>query len=58
MGSGLGSVPAPRLFAAIGAVLAAAKPAGFRVAARAVPLAEIESAWARADGDARVVFVP
>ena len=58
MGSGLGSVPGPRLAAAIGAVLAAAKPAGLQVAARAVPLAEIESAWTEAEDARRVVFVP
>ena len=39
MGSGLGSVPGPRLVAAIGAVFAAAKPAGLQVATRTVPLA-------------------
>ena len=58
MGSGLGSVPGPRLAAAIGAVLAAAKPAGFEVAARAVPLVEIERAWTGAEDGRRVVFIP
>ncbi len=57
MGSGLGSVPGPRLFAAIAGVLAAAKPAGLKVTARTVPLAEVESAWS--GGDARrLVFTP
>jgi hypothetical protein len=50
MGSGLGSVPGPRFVAAIRAVFAAAKPAGLQVATRAVPLAEIESAWTLAEG--------
>jgi NADPH:quinone reductase-like Zn-dependent oxidoreductase len=58
MGSGLGSVPGPRFVAAIGAVLAAAKPAGLRVATRAVPLAEIQSAWTPAEDARRVVFIP
>jgi NADPH:quinone reductase-like Zn-dependent oxidoreductase len=58
MGSGLGSVPGPRLAAAIGAVLAAAKPAGLEVAARAVPLVEIERAWTETEDVRRVVFVP
>ena len=58
MGSGLGSVPSPRFVAAIRAVLAAAKPAGLQVATRAVPLAEIESAWTQAEDGRRVVFVP
>jgi NADPH:quinone reductase-like Zn-dependent oxidoreductase len=58
MGSGLGSVPGPRFVAAIGAVLAAAKPAGLRIATRAVPLAEIQSAWAPAEDTRRIVFIP
>ena len=58
MGSGLGSVPGPRFVAAIGAVFAAAKPAGLQIATRAVPLAEIESAWAQTEDARRVVFVP
>ena len=58
MGSGLGSVPAPGLLAAIGAVFAAAKPAGFQIMTCVVPLAGIESAWAEAEGRRRAVFVP
>jgi hypothetical protein len=58
MGSGLGSVPGPRFVAAIGAVLAAAKPAGLRIATQAVPLAEIQSAWAPAEDTRRIVFIP
>jgi len=58
MGSGLGSVPGPRLLAAIAALLAAAGPAGFQVAARAAPLAGIEAEWAAAEDGRRVVFVP
>ncbi|RBP18389.1 NADPH:quinone reductase-like Zn-dependent oxidoreductase [Roseiarcus fermentans] len=57
MGSGLGSVPAPRLLAAIAAVLAAATPAGLAIAARAVPLADVGAVWGEAEG-ARAVFVP
>ena len=58
MGSGLGSVPGPRFMAAIGAVFAAAKPAGFKVAARSLPLATIERAWTQAEDARRVVFIP
>ena len=58
MGSGLGSVPGPRLLAAIGAVFAAAKPAGLRVATRTVALARVENAWSEAEDARRVVFVP
>ncbi len=58
MGSGLGSVPGRRLVAAIGAVFAAAKPAGLRVATRTVALARVENAWSEAEDARRVVFVP
>ena len=54
MGSGMGSVPFDRLLAAIGGVFAAANAKGLRLAANAVPLADVESAWSREDG--RIVF--
>jgi NADPH:quinone reductase-like Zn-dependent oxidoreductase len=56
MGSGLGSVPAPRLLAAIAGVLQAAGPAGFRIDVEAAPLSEIERRWAEADSAHRLVF--
>ena len=55
MGSGLGSVPLDRLAADIGALLQAAASRGFRIPAKAVPLAEVERAWGEA-GEARTVF--
>ena len=55
MGSGLGSVPMGRLLAAIRALLAAAVPAGLRIATRTVPLAEVQENWADTGG-ARIVF--
>ena len=55
MGSGLGSVPMDRLLAAIRALLAAAVPAGLRIATRTVPLAEVQENWADTGG-ARIVF--
>jgi hypothetical protein len=55
MGSGLGSVPMDRLLAAIRALLAAAVPAGLRIATRALPLAEVQENWADTGG-ARIVF--
>jgi NADPH:quinone reductase-like Zn-dependent oxidoreductase len=58
MGSGLGSVPGARFMAAIGAVFAAAKPAGLKVATRSLPLATIERAWTQAEDPRRMVFVP
>jgi NADPH:quinone reductase-like Zn-dependent oxidoreductase len=56
MGSGLGSVPPDRLLAAIGAGLEAAASGGFRIAAKPVPLSEVEQAWARDAGGQRIVF--
>ena len=56
MGSGLGSAPPDRLLAAIGAALQAAAPGGFKVAHEAVPLAQVEQAWARDAGGRRIVF--
>jgi NADPH:quinone reductase-like Zn-dependent oxidoreductase len=55
MGSGLGSVPMDRLLAAINALLAAAVPAGLRIATRVVPLSDVQRSWADT-GSARVVF--
>ena len=56
MGSGLGSVPPDRLLAAIGAGLEAAASGGVRIAAKAVPLSEVEQAWADDDSGRRIVF--
>jgi NADPH:quinone reductase-like Zn-dependent oxidoreductase len=58
MGSGIGSVPVPRLLAAIRGVLEAAPAAGFEVATRALPLAEVERAWTPDEGRARIVLQP
>jgi NADPH:quinone reductase-like Zn-dependent oxidoreductase len=56
IGSGLGSVPAERLIAAIGEVLGAAASGELTIATKAVPLSEVEQSWSKADGAARVVF--
>jgi NADPH:quinone reductase-like Zn-dependent oxidoreductase len=58
MGSGIGSVPFPRLLNAIHGVLEAAPSAGFKIATRRVPLAEVTSAWAAGDTDSRIVLIP
>lgn len=58
MGSGIGSVPFPRMLASIQGVLAAAPSAGFTVASRSVPLAEVARAWAAKDTGARIVLRP
>ena len=56
MGSGYGSVPPDRLLAAVGAGLEAAASGGIKIAAKAVPLSEVEQAWAGADSGQRIVF--
>jgi NADPH:quinone reductase-like Zn-dependent oxidoreductase len=56
MGSGLGSVPARRLVHCIGELLRVAGPAGFEIAAQAVPLCEVENAWPNDDSLRRTVF--
>ena len=56
MGSGIGSVPMPRIFEAITHLLDATIPQGFRIATHAVPLSAVESHWTKAEGRARTVF--
>jgi NADPH:quinone reductase-like Zn-dependent oxidoreductase len=58
MGSGIGSVPMPRLLAAIRGVLEAAPAAGFRVMTRQMPLSDIVRAWDAGDAQSRIVLVP
>lgn len=58
MGSGVGSVPFERLIAAAGAVLRAAVPAGLTIAARPVPLSDVERTWTEPDDGQRIVFTP
>ena len=57
MGSGLKSIPMPRLLEAIRHVFDAAGPARLQIAARTVPLAEITEVW-DAPGKPRVVVTP
>ncbi|WAC74248.1 zinc-binding alcohol dehydrogenase family protein [Roseateles sp. SL47] len=58
MGSGIGSVPMPRLLAAIKNVLASAPTARLQIATRNVPLAEVTQAWAMNDSRERIVLRP
>ena len=58
MGSGIGSVPMPRLFAAMAGVLAAAPAAGFQIVTHTVPLAQVEQVWAMDDARVRLVLRP
>lgn len=56
MGSGIGSIPGPALIRAIAGVLAAAGPAGLRIATRPMPFSAITQAWDAAPGPERIVF--
>jgi NADPH:quinone reductase-like Zn-dependent oxidoreductase len=58
MGSGIASVPFPRLLEAIKGVVHAAPSAGFKAAIKPVPLADVSRAWAEANADSRIVLVP
>ena len=58
LGSGIGSVAFPDLLASIRGVLDAAPSAGFQTQTESMPLAEVASAWAREDSDARIVLHP
>jgi hypothetical protein len=55
MGSGLGSVSNERLVQVVGKVINAIEPAGLKIDAEAVPLAEVEQTWGRNAGE-RIVF--
>jgi NADPH:quinone reductase-like Zn-dependent oxidoreductase len=56
MGSGIGSVPLDRFVHCIGELLQATVPGGFQIAARAVPLSEVEQAWPNDDSTRRTVL--
>ena len=56
MGSGIGSIPLDRLVNAIGEVLQAAVPGGFKIAVKPVPLSDVERAWSDEDSTRRTVF--
>jgi NADPH:quinone reductase-like Zn-dependent oxidoreductase len=56
MGSGIGSVPLDSFIRCIGALLQATGPGGFKIAAMAVPLSEVERAWPNDDSTRRTVL--
>ena len=58
MGSGMGGSPLESLIEAIGAVLRATVPGGFKIATTSVPLSEVERAWPADDSARRTVFTP
>lgn len=57
MGSGIGSIPMPRILDAIKNVLNAAVPGKFEIATKQVPLSRVESHWGDIDSRARTVFI-
>ncbi|KQR78698.1 alcohol dehydrogenase [Burkholderia sp. Leaf177] len=57
-GSGIGSVPLPRLLHAMQEVFNAAVAAGLQTETEVVPLADIGRHWRNADSSRRTVFVP
>jgi NADPH:quinone reductase-like Zn-dependent oxidoreductase len=58
LGSGIGSVPLPRLLRAMQDVFNAAVPAGFTIATEVVPLANLGMHWGNSSSDRRTVFIP
>lgn len=58
MGSGIGSVPFPKLFKAIKSVLNTAPLAGFKIAVDTMPLADVSQAWSTNKADSRIVLLP
>jgi NADPH:quinone reductase-like Zn-dependent oxidoreductase len=56
MGSGIGSVSRRTLAQSISNVFQAVQPAGLKIAARVIPLSEVEGVWEKATGKPRVVF--
>jgi NADPH:quinone reductase-like Zn-dependent oxidoreductase len=58
MGSGIASVPFPKILEAIRGVLQVAPSAGFKTAINTVPLSEVSRAWADEDSNSRVVLLP
>ncbi|MCV7429758.1 quinone oxidoreductase family protein [Mycobacterium montefiorense] len=58
VGSGQGSVPTRDILAELPAIAAEISSGGFKLDARAVPLAEVEAAFNDTDADQRIVITP
>jgi NADPH:quinone reductase-like Zn-dependent oxidoreductase len=56
LGSGIGSIPMERLLLSIEELMKAAIPAGLKIEAETVPLAEVDNAWNKDSGRKRIVF--
>jgi NADPH:quinone reductase-like Zn-dependent oxidoreductase len=57
MGSGLGSLSAGAIMESLQAMYEAAASTGLKIETEAVPLAEVETAWHRAESGRRMVFM-
>ena len=57
MGSGIGSIPQPRILKAIGEVMGAAAAAGLTTPTNPVPLAEVAKHWPSLDPRSRTIFL-
>jgi NADPH:quinone reductase-like Zn-dependent oxidoreductase len=58
VGSGQGSVPTRDILAELPAIATEISSGGFELAARAVPLADVEAAWNDTDNEQRIVITP
>ncbi|WP_445162989.1 zinc-binding dehydrogenase [Mycobacterium sp. Dal123C01] len=58
VGSGQGSVPTRDILAELPAIATVISGGGFELAARAVPLADVEAAWNDPDSEQRIVITP
>ncbi|WP_394781140.1 zinc-binding alcohol dehydrogenase family protein [Undibacterium sp.] len=56
MGSGIGSIPLPRILDAIEKLFQATVPGGFSIATKTVPLSEVEAHWHGDESAVRTVF--
>jgi NADPH:quinone reductase-like Zn-dependent oxidoreductase len=56
MGSGIGSIPMDRLIKSVEHLMQAAVTAGFAIATKVFPLAEVEKVWGTAGNSPRAVF--
>jgi hypothetical protein len=57
MGSGLGSLSAAAIVESLRRMYEVAAMAGLKIETEAVPLADVEAAWGRAESGLRMVFV-
>jgi len=57
MGSGINSIPPPKLLSAVSSVFQAVIPAKLQIRTKTVPLSDVEETWNADPGKSRIVFV-